>query len=140
MRLAVLDTNVIVSAAINDEGTPARIVMDWVLDGDVQTVLCTAVEREYMAVIAREKFSRYGFPPFWLGRLLGLSMRLPDPAPWPLALPDPKDAPFLALAHAAGAWLVTGNLKHFPKSARIGVTVLSPADYLAHLTGEGSLP
>jgi hypothetical protein len=67
-------------------------------------------------------------------------MRLPDPAPWPLALPEPKDAPFLALAHAAGAWLVTGNLKHFPKSARIGVTVLSPADYLAHLTGEGSLP
>lgn len=140
MRLAVLDTNVLVSAAINDEGTPARIVMDWVLEEQMQTVLCPAVEREYLAVIAREKFSRYGFPPFWLGRLMGLSLRLPDPAPWPFALPDPKDAPFLALSHAAGAWLVTGNLKHFPASARNGVTVLSPTDYLAHLTGGTTLP
>ncbi len=92
-----------------------------------------------MAVIARAKFSRYGFPPFWLGRLMGLSLRLPNPAPWPITLLDPKDAPFLALAHAAGAWLVTGNRKHFPRSARNGVTVLSPADYRAHLTGGGSL-
>ena len=138
MRLAVLDTNVLVSAAINTEGAPARIVMDWVIDKQVQMVLSPEVEREYMAVIAREKFSRYGFPPFWLGRLMRLSLRLPDPAPWPLVLPDPKDAPFLALAHAAGAWLITGNLKHFPRSARKSVTVRSPADYLAHLTSGGS--
>ncbi len=39
MRLAVLDTNVLVSAAINAEGAPARIVMDWVLDEQVQLVL-----------------------------------------------------------------------------------------------------
>ena len=140
MRLAVLDTNVLVSAAISTEGAPARIVMDWVLDKQVQMVLSPEVEREYLAVIAREKFSRFGFPPFWLGRLMGLSLRLPDPAPWPLALPDPKDTPFVALAHAAGAWLVTGNLKHFPRSARKSVTVLSPADYLAHLTVRASVP
>jgi len=140
MRLAVLDTNVLVSAAINTEGAPARIVMDWVLDKQVQIVLSPQVERENMAVIAREKFSRYGFSPFWLGRLMGLSLRLPDPAPWPLALPDPKDAPFLALAHAAGAWLITGNLKHFPRSARYGVSVLLPAAYLAHLAGRPSAP
>jgi hypothetical protein len=41
--------------------------------------------------------------------------------------------PFLALAYSAGAWLVTGNLRHFPEEIREGVTVLSPADYLAHL-------
>ncbi len=140
MRLVVLDTNVVVSAAINAESAPARIVMDWVLDKQVQLVLSPEVEREYMAVIAREKFSRYGFPPFWLGRLMGLSLRLSDPAPWPVVLPDQKDAPFLALARAAGAWLVTGNLKHFPRSARKGVTVLSPADYLTQLTGGAALP
>jgi len=138
MRLAVLDTNVLVSAAINPEGAPARMVMDWVLERQVQTVLCSEVEQEYMAVMVREKFNRYGFPPYWLGRLMELSLRLPDPDPWPFALPDPKDAPFLALAHAAGAWLVTGNLRHFPRPARSGVTVISPADYLARLTGGGS--
>jgi uncharacterized protein len=41
--------------------------------------------------------------------------------------------PFLALAHSAGAWLVTGNLRHFPEEIRDGVMVLSPTDYLAHL-------
>jgi predicted nucleic acid-binding protein len=140
MRLAVLDTNVLVSAAINSEGAPARIVMDWVLDRQVQTVLCPEIEKEYVAVIAREKFSRYGFPPFWLGRLIGLSLRFQDPVPWPSALPDPFDACFLGVAHAAGAWLVTGNLRHFPARARNGVTVLSPADYLAHLTGNAAEP
>ncbi len=53
--------------------------------------------------------------------------------PWPYSLPDPKDAPLLALAHTTGAWLVTGNLKHFPEKAGGGVTALSPAEYLKHL-------
>ena len=45
-----------------------------------------------------------------------------------------QDLLFLALAYTAGAWLVTGNLKHFPEEVRDGVRVLSPIDYLAHLT------
>jgi hypothetical protein len=60
-------------------------------------------------------------------------MRLPDPARWLHAGPDPKDLPFLALAHSSGAWRVTVHLKHFPEAIREGVTVLSPTDYLAHL-------
>jgi hypothetical protein len=67
------------------------------------------------------------------------SLRLPEPEAWPHASPDPRDLPFLALAHAAGAWLVTGNLKHFPEAVRNGVIVLSPAAYLAHLS-EGAKP
>jgi hypothetical protein len=37
---------------------------------------------------------------------------------------------FLALAKAAGAVLVTGNLAHFPERIREGVTVQGPAAYL----------
>jgi hypothetical protein len=40
------------------------------------------------------------------------------------------------LVHSAGAWLVTGNLKHFPEVIREGVTVIAPADFLAHLNGK----
>jgi hypothetical protein len=65
-----------------------------------------------------------------------MSMQLSDPAAWPLELPDAADSVFLGLAHSAGAWLVTGNLKHFPKSARRGATVISPAGYLADLEKE----
>jgi len=133
MRLAVFDTNVIVSAAIKREGAPAKLVMDWVLEGQVQLVTSPSIVAEYREVVRREKFHRYGFPPLWLEFMIEESLRLPDPEPWPRPVPDSKDSVFLALAHAAGAWLVTGNLKHFPEAARNGVTLISSPEYLAHL-------
>jgi uncharacterized protein len=133
MRLAILDTNVVVSAGLKQGSVPYRLVMDWVLDGQVQLVTCPAIASEYREVLDRPKFSRHGFPPRWLDFLIAGSLQLPDPPPWTYSLPDPEDAPFLSLAYATGAWLVSGNLKHFPKSACRGVTVLSPGAYLAHL-------
>jgi putative PIN family toxin of toxin-antitoxin system len=136
MRLAVFDTNVIVSAALKREGAPAKLMMDWVLEGQVQLVTCALIVAEYREVVRREKFYRYGFPPLWLEFMIEESLRLPSPKAWPNPLPDHKDSAFLALAHAAGAWLVTGNLKHFPRTARNGVTVLSRAEYLGHLADD----
>lgn len=133
MRLAILDTNVIVSAGIKPGSAPAKLVMDWVLEGQVRVVTCPWVICEYRAVVRREKFRRYGFPPYWLEFLIEESLILLDPPPWTEHGPDLDDMPFLALAHAAGAWLVTGNLKHFPPTVRHGVVVLDPAKYVAHL-------
>jgi predicted nucleic acid-binding protein len=138
MRLAVLDTNVIVSAGINPGGPPAILMMDWVLEGLVQVVNSPWIVEEYREVVGRTRFFRYAFPPLWLEFLIDESLHLPNPGVWPHPGPDPKDLPFLALAHCAGAWLVTGNLKHFPEPIRNGVTVLSPADYLAHLVATGN--
>jgi uncharacterized protein len=139
MRLIVLDTNVLVSAGIKPGSAPASLVMGWVLEGQAQAVTSPWIVEEYREVFWRAKFRRYGFPPLWLEFLIEESLQLPDPTAWPKPGPDPKDLPFLALAHEAGAWLVTGNLKHFPEAVRNGVRVLSPADYLAHL-GEGQQP
>jgi putative PIN family toxin of toxin-antitoxin system len=136
MRLVVLDTNVIVAAGITPGGVPAKLIFDWALKGQLRTVTSPAVAAEYREVVRRPKFHRYGFPPLWLEFLIEDSLWLEDPEPWPQPYPDFSDAPFLALAHAAGAWLVTGNLKHFSETARNGVTVLSPTDYLAHLLGQ----
>ena len=133
MRLVVLDTNIIVSAGIKPGNAPAKLVMDWVLEGQMQVVTSPWVVSEYREVVRHTKFRRYGFPPHWLEFLIEESLRLPDPATWAKRGPDPKDMPFLALAHMAGAWLVTGNLKHFPETVRNGVTVLSPSEYLIHL-------
>jgi len=133
MRLAVFDTNIIISAGLKPDSEPARLVMNWVLAGQVQLVTCPSIFAEYGEVALRSKFARYGFPPSWLEYLIEISLQLPDPAPWPHAVPDAKDAPFLALAHMAGAWLVTGNPKHFPEKARHGVTVVSPGEYLERL-------
>ena len=133
MRLIVLDTNVIVSAAIGSVGPPAKIFANLVLGGTVHAVTSPSIAAEYREVSRRAKFHRYGFPPLWLEYLIEESMRLPDIGLWPYVCPDPKDTPFIALAHAAGAWLVTGNLEHFPEAMRNGARVVSPADYLAHL-------
>lgn len=133
MRLVVLDTNVIVSAGIKPGGAPAKLVMDWVLEGHLQLVTCPWIVKEYREVARREKFSRYGFPPQWIEFVIDESLHLPDPDPWPHPVPDPKDAAFLALALTAGAWLITGNLKRYAEADRFGVTVLSPAAYLEHL-------
>jgi putative PIN family toxin of toxin-antitoxin system len=135
MRLAVLDTNVVIAAAIKSNGAPARLMMDWVLEGQVQVVTSPWIVGEYREVMRRPKFSRYGFPPLWLEFVIDESLRLPDQPDWPFPGPDPKDLPFLALAHAAGAWLVTGNLRHFPQHVRNAVVVVSPMDYLDHLMG-----
>lgn len=48
-------------------------------------------------------------------------------------LPDQDDACFLSLAKTTGAWLVTGNLKHYPVQSRGGVIVRTPAEYVAIL-------
>jgi len=136
MRLIVLDTNVIVSARLSPGGAPAKLVMEHVLTGGVQVATCPSVVQEYLEVVHRPKFARFGFPPPWLEYLIEDSLQMPDPAAWPVELPDAKDSVFLALAHSSGAWLVTGNLKHFPKSVRRGVTVISPAEYLADLEKE----
>ncbi|HWG22446.1 MAG TPA: putative toxin-antitoxin system toxin component, PIN family [Terracidiphilus sp.] len=140
MRLIVLDTNVIVSARLNPDGAPAKVVMDHALAGLVRVATCPCVVQEYREVVQRPKFARFKFPPPWLELLIGQGLQLPDPRPWPDTLPDPADAPFLALAHAAGAWLVTGNLKHFPAQARHGVTVVSPAEYLDTLEQRSKYP
>lgn len=140
MRLAVLDANVIASAGIRKDGPPAKLIMDWVLDGQVVIVTSHTIVAEYRAVMQRAKFGQYDFPPLWLDFLIEESLRLDVPGTWPQKLQDPKDAPFLALAHAAGALLVTGNLKHFPESAREGAIVVSPAEYLARLVGGEAKP
>ena len=136
MRLAVFDTNVIVSAGVTPGGSPAKLIFDWALAGRVRAVTSPEVVDEYREVVRRPRFQRYGFPPQWLELLIEERFSLASLAPWPYTGPDATDLSFLALAHAAGAWLVTGNLKHFPETIRGCVKVLSPADYLAHLVAQ----
>ena len=140
MSTAVLDTNVIVSAAIESQGPSSHLVRDWVLTGKVHIVTNPAILTEYRDVMHRPKFTRYGFPPAWLELLIEESLLLPDQPDWPQALPDPDDAPFLSAAHAASACLVTGNTKHFPEKMRNGVVVLTPAQYLEQLVSRAPAP
>jgi putative PIN family toxin of toxin-antitoxin system len=133
MRLVLLDTNVIVSAGIKPRGFPAQIVQSAIQEANIQIVVSPSIVAEYRRVSRYSKFAQYGFPPQWLEFLIESALRFSDGEPWPHPVPDPDDARFLSLAHKTGAWLITGNLKHYPVESREGVTVHTPSAYVTLL-------
>jgi predicted nucleic acid-binding protein len=75
----------------------------------------------------REKFK---FDPEVVSRLLVLIRDVGPgitPKPAYTEMPDESDRKFYEVAKTAGARLVTGNKKHYPKAARI----MSPAELYA---------
>lgn len=123
--LAVLDTNIVVSALMHPGGPPGQ-VMAAVMRGDLTPVLSRTIVAEYREVLCRP---RLHLDPakvdLVLATLLAIGTWLPDNAlaPPPADLPDAGDWPFMACALAAGCPVVTGNLKHFPP--RMGVAVMT---------------
>jgi len=133
MRLVVLDTNVIVSAGIKPKGFPAQIVQSVIQEASIQIAVSPSIVEEYRRVALYSKFAQYGFPPQWLEFLIENALRFHDGDRWQHPIPDPDDARVLSLAHKTGAWLITGNLKHYPVESREAVTVHTPAEYVAIL-------
>ena len=125
----VLDTNVMVSGALTTHGTCARI-LDLLNEGTFEICADDRILDEYESVLRRPELriaAEDATPLMELARRVALPV-----AAVPLAaeLPAPDDRPFLEVAAAGGALLVTGNLWHYPHRARAGVTVMSPADFL----------
>ncbi len=132
-RSLVLDTNVLVSAALHLDGPPGHLAQA-ILRRELACFTCPSIIEEYWDVLTRPKFARLGFPPTWFEPLLKEARHLDtDPPVWPLAGPDPDDLIFLALAQHAGAVLVTGNLADFPQAIRRNVKVMAPRQYLDNL-------
>lgn len=125
---AVIDTNVIVSALLsrnNKESNTAKI-FDAVLDGKITPLYNYEILDEYVEVLGRSKF------PFrkedvnlveTLMRTVGI--RLERTTTFEGVLPDPKDVVFYEVTLSKDdAYLVTGNIKHFPKKP----FVVTPAE------------
>ena len=112
----VLDTNVVVSAALNPQGREA-LVLHLALAGKLRLFLSPAVLKEYEKVLPREKLR---LEPSEVSDLLGLIRRAGQfvhPVREIAAASDPEDNRFLECAETAGAdFVVTGNQRHFPKS------------------------
>jgi len=131
----VLDTNVLVSGLLNSFGAPVR-VLDLVLAGELIVAFDDRLLSEWREVLRRVKF---GFSSNDVETLLGFVEEEGfgvNPPPLGVELPDPDDVPFLEVAHAAEATLITGNTKHYPPEARLGVEVMEPAGFLERWTRE----
>jgi len=132
---AVIDTNVLVSALLSGNEAAATVqVIERMLAGEIVPVYSDLILREYGEVLSRKKFH---FNPENVRCFLdffqqyGLSV---SPSPSGEILPDPKDLPFYEIVmeeRERDAYLVTGNMKHFPSEPFI----VNPRQMLDILNG-----
>jgi uncharacterized protein len=126
----VLDTNVLVSGLLSPYGHPAEI-MRMVVGEEVQLCYDARTVQEYQDVLQRAKFGFDADDVEALIRQIRLSGRPVTTNPLKKRLPHKDDEPFVEIAISGEAdCLVTGNLKHFPKSCIGGVRILTPAEFL----------
>lgn len=116
---AVIDTNVLVSAMLSSKEDAATVqVVSRMLRGEIIPIYSNAITEEYRNVLCRRKF---GFEEKLIDYLIASVEKygiLVDPSPSGIMLPDMKDIPFYEVVlekRVDGAYLVTGNIKHFHK-------------------------
>ncbi len=129
---AVIDTNVLVSALLKWDSVPGS-VLEQTLTGRIIPILNEEILAEYGEVLRRKKFS---FKESDIQIVLeGMIRRgvFTDAAVLEEHLPDPKDTVFYAVTMEVrkkdDAYLVTGNIKHFP----ITPYVVTPREMLSVL-------
>lgn len=137
MLYAVIDTNVLVSALLNMDSNPGRVLLS-VLSGKTALFLNEEIMSEYRNVLAREKFH---FPAdlveVVLRRLADCSVFVSSsPEDYP-EVGDPKDRCFYAVTmsgrESVDVFLVTGNMRHFP----VKPFVITPSQFAAMLQSAG---
>ena len=131
----VIDTNVVVSALFKSDSLPGKIV-NHALNGKIIPLLHEEIFSEYEEVVNRPKFK---FSQEGIERILkGIKERgkFIDEKEYDEELPDPKDKVFywvtLTAREEVEAYLVTGNLKHFP----IKPFIVTPREMLDILESE----
>lgn len=108
----VIDTNILVSAAIKPHSTTASVVEKCLSEHMV--FISKQTKNELIEVFSRPKFTRYFGkvqPQAYLARFLELAVEI-EPSEIITDCKDPKDNPFLSVAVSAKAhYLVTGDKK-----------------------------
>lgn len=130
MILVVIDTNVLISALLHPEGSPAKVLLVTMGGSTVRLCVSGDVYSEYEEVIRRPRFKRTESEITNMLRAIREMAIWVKPAIRVRACSDADDDIFLECAQAAGAqYLVTGNAKHFP--AKWGETfVVTPHEFL----------
>ena len=134
MIFAVLDTNVLISAALahNKYSIPYSVFRG-VVERRFVPLVDDNIVREYWEVFSRPKFS---FMQETINDIVGNTIKFAINQPVPpsgIEIPDCDDVIFYDVARAhqdKGAYLVTGNLKHFPNCG----FAVSPRDFMNIIT------
>ncbi len=114
---AVIDTNVLVSAMLKWDSVPGNI-MELAFSGHVIPVFNDEIIKEYRDVLLRPKFHLTDSIVNDVIDTITETGINADAQPIDIQLPDPKDRVFYEVVieerKSEDAYLVTGNIKHFP--------------------------
>jgi putative PIN family toxin of toxin-antitoxin system len=122
----VIDTNVIVSAALTPYGKPARIIAHIANTESVMLFYSNEIMEEYKEVLARPQLR---ISTQTQARIISTIIEvgvLVVPLQSDVPLNDESDRKFYDTAKTSGAVLVTGNSKHYP----IADFIITPADFV----------
>lgn len=130
---AVIDTNVLVSSLLSPHPDSATVLIrKHIASGDLVPLFNAEILAEYCSVLARPKL---GLPEGLAAAVLDAIIEVGFPIGRTAStesFPDPKDVVFYEVTLSKeDAYLVTGNIKHFPKKP----FVVTPAEMLAILEG-----
>lgn len=115
---AVIDTNVLVSAMLKSVSVPGKVVK-LAFEGKIIPLYNAAILREYQEVLSRPKFhlTKEVIDPVIL-EITQNGIDVDAETLDNVDFPDPKDTVFYEVVmeqrKTDDAYLVTGNLKHFP--------------------------
>jgi len=114
---AVIDTNVLVSAALKWNSVPGSII-DLAFNDIIVLLVNKEILKEYQTVLLRPKFHlTEEIVQDILDEINAHAVSISED-PVDIDLPDPKDRVFYEVTMEArkdeDAYLVTGNIKHFP--------------------------
>ena len=130
----VLDTNIIVSAALKPQGLQ-RTVLLLAITKPARMYVSSEIVSEYAEVLARPELAIRKGLRSQLPQLIRSRAHAVKPSCRLAVTPDPDDNMFLECADAARAdYLLTGNQRHFPKfwkstkviSSREFMTLIAP--------------
>ena len=118
----VLDTNVLISSLLKKESNPGK-VFDYIVKGLIIPIVCKEIISEYIEVLHRDKFSFNNNEIDYVIYSVIRNAIFVENLKYNYQLADSKDTIFYVLVksirHEYGAYLVTGNLKHFPNEKYI---------------------
>ena len=109
----VLDTNIAVSSFLSEYGNPTKII-DLFYDKKIAVYYNENIIEEYKDVLSRKEFK---ISPEKIGKFINAVRRIGvylNPPESVIEMPDESDRIFYDTAKSAGAWLITGNIKHYP--------------------------
>jgi uncharacterized protein len=126
----VIDTNVVVSAALNPEGLQRTVVL-LAMTKPARWYVSDPIVSEYTLVLARTELKIRRSMRKQLLQLIKNHTRVLTPSRVAQVTSDPDDNIFVECADAARAdYLVTGNQRHFPKFWK-NTKIISSREFLS---------